>query len=103
MLAIQGMPGGEAGHEPHQHHRAQREQGVPGHAHPAKGVHTVRVEEFGAPGIWISAVAAYGSFIIPAIFRIQVDAGAPQRALYQFTGFYALCLVLNGWQFARRK
>jgi MFS transporter, NNP family, nitrate/nitrite transporter len=52
---------------------------------------------------WISAVAAYGSFIIPAIFRIQVDAGAPQRALYQFTGFYALCLVLNGWQFARRK
>ena len=62
-----------------------------------------------APGMapptvgWISAVAAYGSFIIPAIFRIQVDAGAPQRALYQFTAFYALCLVLNGWQFSRRR
>jgi len=62
-----------------------------------------------APGMapptvgWISAVAAYGSFIIPAIFRIQVDAGAPQGALYQFTGFYGVCLVLNGWQFARRK
>jgi NNP family nitrate/nitrite transporter-like MFS transporter len=50
---------------------------------------------------WISAVAAYGSFIVPAIFRIQVDAGAPQWALYQFTGFYALCLVLNGWSMSK--
>jgi NNP family nitrate/nitrite transporter-like MFS transporter len=62
-----------------------------------------------APGMapptvgWISAVAAYGSFIVPAIFRIQVDAGAPQRALYQFTAFYGVCLVLNGFQFARRR
>jgi hypothetical protein len=27
---------------------------------------------------WISAVAAYGSFLVPAIFKLQVDAGAPQ-------------------------
>ena len=39
-----------------------------------------------APGMapatvgWISAVAAYGSFLVPAVFRLQVDAGAPQRA-----------------------
>ena len=51
---------------------------------------------------WISAIAAYGSFLVPAIFKLQVDAGAPQRALYLFTAFYAGCLVLNGWQYARR-
>jgi NNP family nitrate/nitrite transporter-like MFS transporter len=61
-----------------------------------------------APGMapptvgWISAIAAYGSFLVPAIFKIQVDAGAPQRALYLFTGFYAACIILNGWKYARR-
>jgi NNP family nitrate/nitrite transporter-like MFS transporter len=67
-----------------------------------------RVPHLAGPGMaaptvgWISAVAAYGSFIIPAIFRIQVDAGTPQLALYQFAGFYALCLVLNGWSMTKR-
>ena len=62
-----------------------------------------------APGMapptvgWISAIAAYGSFIIPAIFKLQVDAGTPQRALYQFTAFYGVCLVLNGWQYLGRR
>jgi NNP family nitrate/nitrite transporter-like MFS transporter len=66
------------------------------------------VPQVTAPGMapptvgWISAVAAYGSFIVPAIFRIQVDAGTPQTALYLFTGFYGACLVLNGLRFARR-
>ena len=67
------------------------------------------VPQVTAPGMapptvgWVSAVAAYGSFIIPAIFRIQVDAGAPQRALHPFTGFNGFCLVLKGWQFARKR
>ena len=47
---------------------------------------------------WISAVAAYGSFIVPAIFKLQVDAGAPQRALWQFAGFYGACLLLLALQ-----
>jgi len=61
-----------------------------------------------APGLapatvgWISAIAAYGSFLVPAIFKLQVDAGSPQRALYLFTAFYGVCLVLNGWRYARR-
>ena len=60
-----------------------------------------------APGMapptvgWISAIAAYGSFLVPAVFKLQVDAGSPQRALYVFTAFYAVCLVLNGWQYGR--
>ncbi|BDU73124.1 MFS transporter [Mesoterricola silvestris] len=52
---------------------------------------------------WISAIAAYGSFLVPAIFRIQVDAGAPQRALHLFTAFYAGCVLLNAWRYARRR
>ncbi len=61
-----------------------------------------------APGMaaptvgWISAVAAYGSFLVPAIFKIQVDAGSPQRALHLFTAFYAACVILNAWRYARR-
>jgi NNP family nitrate/nitrite transporter-like MFS transporter len=46
---------------------------------------------------WISAIAAYGSFLVPAVFKLQVDAGTPQMALYLFTGYYVLCLALNGW------
>lgn len=62
-----------------------------------------------APGMaaptvgWISAVAAYGSFLVPAIFKIQVDAGTPQRALHLFAAFYAGCIILNAWRYARRQ
>jgi NNP family nitrate/nitrite transporter-like MFS transporter len=62
-----------------------------------------------APGMapatvgWISAVAAYGSFLVPAVFRLQVEAGTPQRALYQFTGFYVFCLAVNAWRFMGRR
>jgi len=63
------------------------------------------VPHVAAPGMapptvgWISAVAAYGSFLVPAIFKLQVDAGAPQRALYHFTLFYAGCLAVTAWRF----
>jgi NNP family nitrate/nitrite transporter-like MFS transporter len=52
---------------------------------------------------WISAVAAYGSFLVPAVFKLQVDAGAPQGALYQFTGFYLACLAVNAWRFMGKR
>lgn len=51
---------------------------------------------------WTSAAAAYGAFIIPAIFRIQVDAGKVEWALYGFAAFYLVCLVLNWWYYARK-
>lgn len=58
-----------------------------------------------APGTvgWISAVAAYGSFLVPAVFKLQVDAGAPAKALYLFTAYYAACIVLNGWRYGVRR
>ncbi|QQG37291.1 MAG: antiporter [Micavibrio aeruginosavorus] len=44
---------------------------------------------------WTSAVAAYGAFIIPIVFGEQIEAGAPQVALYGFAGFYFACVMLN--------
>lgn len=51
---------------------------------------------------WISAIAAYGAFIIPRIFGSCVKAGTPEYALYGFTVFYAACLVLIWWFYSRR-
>ncbi len=51
---------------------------------------------------WTSAVAAYGAFIIPKVFGEQIQAGTPERALYGFALFYAVCLALNWWYYARR-
>ncbi len=51
---------------------------------------------------WTSAIAAYGAFLIPKIFATQIKAGTPQYALYGFAGYYASCLVVNWWFYARK-
>ena len=51
---------------------------------------------------WISAVAAYGAFLIPKIFGIQIAAGAPELALYGFAAYYVTCLAVNWWFYARK-
>ncbi len=51
---------------------------------------------------WTSAVAAYGAFLIPKIFATQIKAGTPQYALYGFAVYYASCLVVNWWFYARK-
>lgn len=48
---------------------------------------------------WMSAMAAYGSFLIPAVFKSSVASGSTQLALYGFTAFYLLCFLLNGWSY----
>ena len=50
------------------------------------------------------AAAAYGSFIIPTVFKSQIKPGAVtvENALYGFAAFYLLCLVLNWWYYVRR-
>lgn len=50
---------------------------------------------------WISAVAAYGAFIIPKLFGTAIDAGTPEIALYDLAAFYLFCLLLNWWYYAR--
>jgi MFS transporter, NNP family, nitrate/nitrite transporter len=51
---------------------------------------------------WTSAIAAYGAYLIPKIFATQIQAGTPQNALYGFAGYYATCLILNWWFYARK-
>ena len=51
---------------------------------------------------WTSAIAAYGAFIIPKVFGQQIKAGHAEYALYGFTAYYMICLVLN-WYYYDRK
>ena len=51
---------------------------------------------------WTSAIAAYGAFLIPKVFGSQIKAGHPEYALYGFAGYYASCLVVNWWFYARK-
>ncbi len=51
---------------------------------------------------WTSAIAAYGAFLIPKIFATQIKAGTPENALYGFAVYYATCLILNWWYYARK-
>jgi NNP family nitrate/nitrite transporter-like MFS transporter len=51
---------------------------------------------------WTSAIAAYGAFMIPMVFGIQIKAGTPQYALYGFAGYYLTCLIVNWWFYARK-
>ena len=51
---------------------------------------------------WISAVAAYGAFLIPRIFGGQIESGTPEYGLYGFAGYYATCLAVNWWFYARK-
>jgi MFS transporter, NNP family, nitrate/nitrite transporter len=50
---------------------------------------------------WISAIAAYGAFIIPTIFGEQIQLGTPEYALYGFCIYYIICLMLNWWYYDR--
>lgn len=52
---------------------------------------------------WASAIAAYGAFIIPMEFGEQIKAATPEYALYGFTAFYLVCLVLNWFFYLRTK
>ena len=51
---------------------------------------------------WTSAVAAYGAFLIPKIFATQIKAGTPEYAMYGFAIYYATCLGVNWWFYARK-
>lgn len=51
---------------------------------------------------WTGAIGAYGSFIIPKMFGEQIANKTPEYALYGFTVYYMICLVLN-WYYYDRK
>ncbi|MGE0192142.1 MAG: antiporter [Planctomycetota bacterium] len=51
---------------------------------------------------WTSAVAAYGAFLVPTLFGMQIQAGTPENALYGFSAYYLSCLAVNWWFYARK-
>lgn len=51
---------------------------------------------------WVSAVAAYGAFIIPIVFGEQITSGNTEYALYSFSLYYVTCLALNWYYYARK-
>ncbi len=59
-------------------------------------------EQAGPVLAWTSAIAAYGAFLIPKIFATQIEAKTPEYALYGFAAYYASCLAVNWWFYARK-
>lgn len=52
---------------------------------------------------WTSAIAAYGAFIIPIVFKGAIEStGAPDRGLYIFVTYYTMSLAIL-WFFYLRK
>ncbi|MEE8443293.1 MAG: nitrate/nitrite transporter [Dehalococcoidia bacterium] len=52
---------------------------------------------------WTSAIAAYGAFIIPIVFKGAIEStGAPDRGLYIFVTYYVISLGIL-WFFYLRK
>jgi NNP family nitrate/nitrite transporter-like MFS transporter len=49
-----------------------------------------------------SAIAAYGAYLIPMFFADQIKEDTPQYALYGFAVYYASCLIINWWFYARK-
>ncbi len=50
-----------------------------------------------------SAIAAYGAFFIPKSFGTSIAiTGGPEAALFCFVGFYAICIMLTWWYYARK-
>jgi NNP family nitrate/nitrite transporter-like MFS transporter len=50
-----------------------------------------------------AAIAAYGGFFIPKSYGTSLAlSGGPEAALYVFIGFYAICIAVTWWRYARR-
>jgi NNP family nitrate/nitrite transporter-like MFS transporter len=49
------------------------------------------------------AVGAYGGFFIPKSYGTSIAmTGGPEGALYCFVAFYATCIALTWWFYARK-
>lgn len=53
--------------------------------------------------VWLSAIAALGVVYIPLLLARHLEAGTPWKAMAGFALFYALCFVLNGYSYWRRR
>ena len=52
---------------------------------------------------FMGALGAYGGFFIPKSFGSSIDmTGSPHMALIIFIVFYASCIIINWWYYARK-
>jgi len=52
---------------------------------------------------WVSAMAAYGAFFVPKSYGTAISlTGTPLPALFTFLAFYATCLFITWWFYARK-
>lgn len=69
----------------------------------AKEAEKIATKESAAAVGFIAAIGAYGGFFIPKFFGSSIEAtGSPVVALVGFIIFYASCVVINWWFYARK-
>lgn len=50
---------------------------------------------------WSSAIASYGAFVIPAMFGVANEVGAPEITFWALSGYYVACAFVNFWYYVR--
>jgi len=82
----------------------ERQRAAEGKDHAAKEQAIVDANKEGAAVLgFTSAVAAYGAFFIPKSYGTSIAlTGSPDAALLCFIVFYASCIALTWWCYARR-
>ncbi|MES2017600.1 MAG: NarK family nitrate/nitrite MFS transporter [Pseudomonadota bacterium] len=82
----------------------ERQRAAEGKGGPAQAQAIVEANKEGAAVLgFTSAVAAYGAFFIPKSYGTSIAlTGSPDAALWCFIGFYASCIAVTWWCYARR-
>lgn len=83
----------------------ERQRAAAGKGRPAQEQAIVDANKEGAAVLgFTSAVAAYGAFFIPKSYGTSISlTGGPEAALWCFIGFYASCIAITWWFYARRQ
>jgi NNP family nitrate/nitrite transporter-like MFS transporter len=82
----------------------ERQRAAEGKGSAAQAQAIVEANKEGAAVLgFTSAVAAYGAFFIPKSYGTSIAlTGAPNAALWCFIAFYASCIAVTWWCYARR-
>ena len=82
----------------------ERQRAAEGKGGPAQAQAILEANKEGAAVLgFTSAVAAYGAFFIPKSYGTSIAmTGTPNAALWCFIAFYASCIAVTWWCYARR-
>jgi len=82
----------------------ERQRAAAGKGGPAQAQAIIEANKEGAAVLgFTSAVAAYGAFFIPKSYGTSIAlTGSPDAALWCFIAFYASCIAVTWWCYARR-